>query len=262
MANSKDDSKDKPLDRYVAVLEAVAPFPDGLSASDVEAVLQLPKTTVNRLLKTLLEVNLLGVSSTKSRNYVLGTRLLRLAHASNDSDWIVTTTQRILQNLAESTGQTCFIAKLAGLEIKSVSTEAPDTPVRTYVVPGKSMPPNATASGKAILAFQPDEIVRKVLEAPLASYTAKTKIDVDVVLADLVEVRKRGYSLDLAEHVEGLASIGAPIKTPGIGVMYAVGITGPYERIVGESVFDSNVKQLLHAALKLQRAIQPIALLS
>lgn len=260
MPTGKDDNKDKPLDRYVAVLEALAPFPDGLSPSDVEAVLQLPKTTVNRLLKTLLEVNLVGVSSTRSRNYVLGNRLLRLAHASNDSDWIVTTTQRILQNLAESTGQTCFIAKLAGTEIRSVSTEAPDTPVRTYVVPGKTMPPNATASGKAILAFQTEEVVRKVLGASLDTFTANTKVDVEALMQDFADVRSRGYSLDLAEHVDGLASIGAPIKTPGIGVIYAVGITGPYERIVGESVFDNNLKQLLETASKLQRAIQPIAL--
>lgn len=256
----KDDNKDKPLDRYVAVLEALAPFAEGLSAPDVEAILQLPKTTVNRLLKTLLEANLVAVSSTRSRNYVLGNRLLRLAHASADSDWIVTATRKILGNLAEATGQTCFIARLAGFEIKSVSTESPDTPVRTYVVPGRTMPPNATASGKAILAFQPQDVVAKVLNASLDTFTANTKIDPEALAAELEEVRARGYSLDLAEHVEGLASIAAPIRTPGIGVIYAVGITGPYQRVVGENVFDFNLKNLLEAAAKLQRAIQPIAL--
>lgn len=259
---AKDENKDlrdRPLDRYVAILEALAPFPEGLSASDVEAILQLPKTTVNRLLKTLLEVNLVAISSTKARNYVLGNRLLRLTHSAADSSWVVTATQKILQNLADNTGQTCFITKLTGLEIRSVNTESPDTPVRTYVVPGKTMPPNATASGKAILAFQPDDVVQKALGGALEKYTSDTKTDYNLLRAELDEVRKRGYSLDLAEHVDGLASIAAPIKASGIGVIYAVGITGPYDRIVGEEVFKSNLDNLLEAARRLERAIQPIA---
>lgn len=247
-------SKERPLDRYVAVLESVAEFPEGLSALEVENLLRLPKTTVNRLLRTLLEAGLLEIGSAKARSYVLGPRLLRLLHTAPSGDWVESVAQRALRTLAKQTAETCFLVKLVGSEIRSVSTEAPDTPVRTYVVPGRIMPPNASASAKAILAWQSEALVDSILAQPLEKLTENSIIDRDVFKRELATVREQGYAVERGEHVEALASIACPVKTMKIGVLYAVGLTGPFERIVG-SAFAGHVDALLQTADTLARAI-------
>ncbi|UVK54593.1 helix-turn-helix domain-containing protein [Mesorhizobium sp. AR02] len=245
---------DGPLERYISVLEVLAPFPEGLAASDVESMLGLPKTTVNRLLKTLNEAGLIAASGIKSRNVVLGRRLLRLLHTSSDSSWIEIVTKRPLQALADKTGESCFIVKLSGLQIRSVNSEAPDTPVRTYVVPGSIMPINAAASAKAILAWQEEQVVAALLEQPLAALTANSTTDKAKLRQELEVVREKGYATDMAEHVEGLASIACPIHTKAMGVIYAIGLTGPYHRIVGEA-FERHVADLKHTAAQLAKSL-------
>jgi DNA-binding IclR family transcriptional regulator len=231
-----DGFKDRPLERYVSVLETLARFPDGLSSTEIEAILKLPKTTVNRLLNILQDSGLAQLTNGRGRKFVLGRRLLRILHLAPDTGWVEAATRRHLRELAETTGETCFVAKLSGRQIKSVISEAPDTPVGTYVVPGSIMPPNVTASAKAILAWQLDDVVSDVLSDPLERFTPNSIVDVDELRADLKRIRKRGYATDLAEHVEGIATIACPVITPSIGCIFSVGITGPYERIAGRGI--------------------------
>ena len=51
-------AKDSPLERYISILEMVAPFSQGLTAAEIEVALDLPKATVNRLLHALLDAGL------------------------------------------------------------------------------------------------------------------------------------------------------------------------------------------------------------
>lgn len=252
--DEQGSGKERPLDRYIAVLESVAEFPDGVSALEIENLLRLPKTTVNRLLKTLLEAELLEISSVKARSYVFGPRLLRLLHVAPNNNWVESVAQRALQVLAEETGETCFLVKLMGREIRSVSTEAPDTPVRTYVVPGSIMPPHATATAKAILAWQPEAFVDSILAQPLEKLTSNSNVDRDALKRELATVREQGYAVERGEHVNGLASIACAVMTAQIGVLYAVGLTGPFDRIIGNES-DNHIKALKKTADALARMI-------
>lgn len=248
-------AKDSPLERYIAILETVAPFSEGLTASELEAALDLPKTTVNRLLRTLMETGMIDVRITRNRSYRLGHRILRLLSMSPDTSWLVALAQKPLQNLADSTAQSAFIAKFDGTEVRSVTCVAPDTPVRTYVMPGMLMPVNAAASAKAILAFQPASTLKRILPSRLERYTERTKTDIDELMAELATVREQGYATDRAEHVHGIGAIAVPIRIPGLEVAYAVGITGPYNRVI-EQDFERHRASLAGTASRLGKLLQ------
>ena len=247
--------KDSPLERYMSILETIAPFADGLTAAELELALDLPKTTVNRLLHALMDGGMVSVDVNRGRSYKLGERMLRLLHSSPDTGWVDTIAHRPLQQLAERTGQSAFISKFDGTEVKSVTCVAPDTPIRMYVVPGMSMPMNATATGKAILAFQNGELVERILSQQLQSFTSNTKTDAKMLQAELAEIRKRGYATEQAEHVTGLGTIAFPIFTPPTDVVYAVGLTGPYSRIIDQD-FAGNCAALGETATRLGKLLQ------
>ncbi|WP_102960513.1 IclR family transcriptional regulator [Mangrovicella endophytica] len=247
-------SKDSPLERYISILETIAPFSDGLTAAELEAALNLPRTSINRLLHVLLDSGMVNADSVRNRTFRLGNRLLRILQMSPDSEWLATLAQRPLQDLAEETGQSAFISKFDGTEVRSVTCVAPDTPVRTYVMPGMAMPINATASAKAILAFHPDSEVDKLLISELQSFTDKTKTQVVDLKRELASVRERGYATDLAEHVAGLGSIAFPVRTARGAVAFAVGLTGPYGQIIDHN-FDAHCQALRSAARQLGKLV-------
>lgn len=252
---SKASAKDSPLERYISIMETVAPFEDGLTAIELETTLGLPKTTINRLLNSLIESGMISSDNVRNRTYKLGDRLLQLLQMSPDSGWLATLAQRPLQDLADQTGQSAFLSKFDGSEVRSVTCVAPDTPIRTYVMPGMTMPVNAAASAKAILAHHPEDTVKRILASELHSYTENTKTKMTELTKELAEVRERGYATDLAEHVPGLGSIAIPI-VPTIGdVNYAVGLTGPYSQIIDQN-FERNRQSLAEAAQRMAKLAQ------
>ncbi|MGV1795363.1 IclR family transcriptional regulator [Rhizobium sp. A37_96] len=247
--------KDSPLERYITILETIAPFPEGLSAAELETALDLPKTTVNRLLNVLAGSGMISYQNVRNRTFRLGDRILRLIQSSPEAGWLAMLAQRPLQTLAEQTGQSAYISRFDGAEVRSVTCVAPDTPVRTYVMPGMMLPINATASAKAILAFQPREVQEQALSRDLREYTEKTKVDINLLLEELEEVRRHGFAVDLAEHVAGLGSIAYPIQPAKSDVQYAVGVTGPFGMII-ERDFEAHCKAIEITARRIGKLLQ------
>lgn len=248
-------SQDTPLERYISILETVAPFADGLTSAELEIALDLPKTSVNRLLHALINSGLISVHNGRNRNYRLGDRVFRLLNASPDTSWLETLAQHPLQKLADTTGQSAYISRFDGEEIRSVTCVSPDTPVRTYVMPGMPMPVNATASAKAILAFQDPDTVERMISRPLQAYTEQTKTDVNDLARELREIQTNGFATDKAEHVPGLGSIAFPIRVPDVPVAHAVGLTGPYSLIL-ETAFEANCEAISETAARLAKLLQ------
>ena len=252
----KDDAVYGPLGRYMAILEMLAPFADGLSAAELEQALDLPKTTVNRLLHGLVAAGMVAAvpGQGRMRSFRLGGRMLRLLHSSPDTGWIESMARRPLRALAETTGHAAFLVRFDGTSMRSISCEAPETPVRMYVAPGMDMPVHAAASAKVILSFQSLRTIETLLAQDLPNYTPQT-LDRDMLYAELAEIRIRGYATDRAEHVIGLGSIACPIFTPPGPVIYAVGLTGPYARVI-EQDFPAHLSAVADAALRLGKVLQ------
>jgi len=116
------------------------------------------------------------------------------------------------------------------------------------------MPINASASAKAILAWQEEDVIAALLDQPMTALTANSTTDKAKLRQELELIRTRGYATDLAEHVEGLASIACAIHTKTMGVIYAIGLTGPYERVVGDA-FARHVNDLKMAAEHLAKSL-------
>ena len=114
--------------------------------------------------------------------------------------------------------------------------EAPDTPWRGFVLPGKHMPPHAAASAKAILAFQSDATIDAALAPPLPKLASRTRTDPAMIREEYEAVRKQGYATCLAEIDDGLAALGVPVPVPHLGVVYSLGVTGPLQRVVDKDL--------------------------
>ena len=231
-SNAQASAADSPLNRYFRVLEAVASFPHGMTLVQMVDVLGLPKTTVHRLLKGLLSSGALTALTPKYGPYVLGTRVLNILYSGMPDDWVDSLARPILKELADKTGETCFVARLSDLSIHSVAMVTPENDVRSYVVPGKTLTPHGASSAKAILAFQPEAVVKAILPSPLPAITDRTKTRIKDVLKEYEEVRQTNVAYCVGEDIPGFAGIASPIHLPSIGVKYSVAITGRIDDLI------------------------------
>jgi IclR family acetate operon transcriptional repressor len=84
---------------------------------------------------------------------------------------------------------------------------------------------HATALGKSILAFLPDDDQEACLGTELSERTIKTITDRTRLKQELGAVRERGYALDREENEDGAMCVGVPILCGPAYPVAAISIT-------------------------------------
>lgn len=219
------DDKTTPLERYVRILEAIAASGGRATAGDLVTILDLPRPTVHRLLRSLLDTQL--IEKLSENRYGIAERMQRMSLLAADDRWFEPVLRPIVVEAAEAFNMTTYVGRYDGRNVVSIMMESPEEPWRAYVLPGREFAPHAAAGAKAILAFQPQKTVELQLrEQRLPRFTPKTLVSVEDVLDDYVEVRRRQYGSCLGEIDESINALAVPVMAHRQVVM-SIGITAP-----------------------------------
>ncbi|MBI2158330.1 MAG: IclR family transcriptional regulator [Candidatus Rokubacteria bacterium] len=138
----------------------------------------------------------------------------------------------ILQALADETDELVQLAVVEDGEVLFVAkAEGPGQQIRMLPLVGLVAPAHATASGKIWLAHLPEaEALAVLARQGLRRLTPRTITSRGKLLAQLREVRARGYAIVDEELVEGGRAVAAPILVGG-RVVGAVAVSGPTFRL-------------------------------
>jgi DNA-binding IclR family transcriptional regulator len=79
----------------------------------------------------------------------------------------------------------------------------------------RPVPLHATSTGKAWLAWLPEQEARSVLGPVLEGFTDATVTDVSRLLRELGQIRERGYAVSAGELEPALCGVSAPVLRPG-----------------------------------------------
>jgi DNA-binding IclR family transcriptional regulator len=237
MTTEDSDTASGPLERYMSLLELVAAFPGELTSTDVANGLQLPKSTVHRLLRVLARSGLVEGGDNKARQISLGGRLTRLLHASRGADWIEAATLPHLAQAAMNYADACYyLSCLSGHRVFVVSSACGDPKWRSYIETGQEISQHAGASAKIILAYQSDKILEAALSGPLTAFTTDTCTDPKLVKKEIRKASKLGYATCINEINDGMSALAVPIFLRNVGVIYSVGITGPITKRITQEL--------------------------
>ncbi len=220
---------DKPLGRYVRVLEEVAASNTGLTLTEIAREMGLQPASVHRLVHGLVNLGLLQRSS-GSKGFMLGFRLQALLQKTMNLTGYGDLARSALDQLVNEFGETAHLAQLKGDVAESVLMAQPVGSGRTFVQPGRQLPLHAAASGKAILAFQDPDFIARFMTRPREQFTSRTKIGQTEILRELEQIRAEGMAVCDNELDAGVLSYGQPVRVRGGHVLYSVGITGLADR--------------------------------
>jgi len=215
------------IERAAAVLRLLAAAPDGLGVADLGNALSLAKPTVHGILRTLQQVGFVEQDHTGA-HYHLSDIFGRLGESYLDPNELRSRAINWADSLASRSGEVVRVGRLVDGTVEVVHhVFRPDDSDQALDV-GTTLPPHATALGKAVLAFDTSGAARP---RRLEAYTTRTITDPARLADELATVRARGWASELEEHTVELASIAAPIRGLGGLVVGAVGLAGRLERI-------------------------------
>lgn len=220
-----------PIERYFQIVEIVASSHDGLTLTDITQLTGLPKPTAHRLVRTLVELGILASDDTWYKTFRIGSRMWRMLHLGVDRDKASAFSQLVVDDLAARFGETAYVVRLDRTGVLSIARSAPDQGHRLHVLPGDHLPAHAAASAKAILAYQDGSVLDAYLTEPLERLTPFTHTTLDEVLAEFEKVRQTGYAICDREIDENIMAYACPVPVEHVGVVYAIGVTGPVTRL-------------------------------
>jgi IclR family acetate operon transcriptional repressor len=215
------------LERVFAILDCFSARESELTLAELASRTAIPKPTVHRLAKILVEQRLLKRTE---GGFALGIRLFELGELVGEQRDLRDASLPFLEELYELTHETIHLAVLEGNEVlyfvKIVGYKAFALPTRT----GGRWPVHASALGKVLMAFGPADPLQ-LLPPCLKPLTPYTIIDPHRLQRELAIVRRVGTAIESQEAVLGNACVAAPIFDPAGQVLAAVSVSGPPMRL-------------------------------
>lgn len=216
------------VDRAIRVLTALQGA-RRMSLSELAARLQLAPSTTHGIVRTLVEHGMV-VQERGSSRYQLGPAVLRLGNVYLDTLELRSKAVPWAESLALRTGCAVRTGVLLLDDVVIIHHEPRPDGSRQMPEVGIVIPVHASALGKAMLAFLPDEESRVLASAPLRSMTGETLTTADELGQQLDLIRLTGIAVEEGEAVIGESAMASPVfdssglAVGAIGVVLTAGI--------------------------------------
>lgn len=219
------------LIRGLRVVEAIASSTPAIGVGELSRQLQLPKSTVQRLLRTLELEGWAETSSEPVTRWQLTPRLLSVARSGAPARGIRDIALPHVAELGKATGETIHFCLPDGIQ-QLVLVERIDSiqPVRTYNPIGAGTGFHNSAAGKSWLAALSEDELVEHLAAPLEPTMPNTITDPAEMVRQVREARANGYAVNLAENRAGVCAIGAAVVDTAGKPIATVSISMPESR--------------------------------
>jgi DNA-binding IclR family transcriptional regulator len=197
--------------------------------------LKLNKTTTFRLL-TALESEEMLARNPATDTFTLGPEMIVLGAKALRSNSLRVASRGELKSLAESVGETSSLEILAVPDVVIIDEILGDHLMGGVPSIGTRWTALATSTGKAIIAYLPEDQQEAILKIPVPKFTPKTVTSPEALRKDLAEVKKRGFAV-ADEAIElGFIAIGAPVRNYEGEVVAAISIGGPVLRLSAKRI--------------------------
>lgn len=225
------DSAAKSFKKMGAVLDCFSRTRESLSIADIAEETGLPRTTIHRIAASLKQIGLIDQDGRRG-DYRLGLRMFHYGSVVLANLNLNERAHRHVVNLNTLTGEIVHLHMFDGSQMVCIEREEMGELRSTTLTTIEAAPVHCTSVGKAFLAFQPDDVIRRVVAAEgLERRTEKTLDTLATLLIDMKRIRERGYATDEEENEIGVQCIGAPIRDSRGRVFASVSVSGPTSRM-------------------------------
>lgn len=223
------------VERALLLVDTIAEAGGEASLTELANRTGLNISTCHHLLATLIKRGFVA-KVTGKRLYALGSRILQLSHACLQVD-LPRRAQPYLETINRVTGETVHLAALQGDTVVTLARREALHAVRVDTSKlGKIEAPHATAHGKAMLAWLPEDEMRRILAHGMKPFTENTITDFAEFVEALRVVRRQGYAIDREEFLPGVICVGSAIRDQAGTVIGSISASTPTMRATDEHI--------------------------
>ncbi|QQK81727.1 IclR family transcriptional regulator [Salicibibacter cibi] len=200
-----------------------------LSLTEICTKLELPKSTTARLIETLIETEMLQRNDHNFK-YKLGHNVYTLGRVAEKSNDIVRLAAPFMKQLREDTGESVTLYKIERDKRICLERFVSNQPISHNVTVGTRLDLDIGSAGKALLAFQDDLFVEKILKRQ-EFYGRMERL-----WSELKEIKKTNITKSYDERGTGVNAVSSAIYNMTGQVKFALCVSGPSVRFTKEKM--------------------------
>ena len=203
----------------------------GFGISEISASLNMGKSTVHRILNTLMEYQYVERCENSTR-YRLGMGVFKVGNAALAQHTISLADFTPLDELCTAYNEAVNVGVRTKNKVTIIYKCEAEMTLQVKRQIGETEPLHTTAMGKVLICELPEQQVRELFAATeMRLYTAKTISSVESLLPVLQRVRQQGYAMDEEEYCLGLTCLACPVRDYSGKIVAAMSVSGPSVRM-------------------------------
>lgn len=242
------------INRTIQIIETLSTFPQGASLAELASYIDLPKSTLYRILSTLIINGY--VTKNNNQKYQNTMRMFEIGSRVANELNLTSISRPYINKLSNITNEAIHLVVRDGIDVIYLYKEdSPNSILRMSSRVGLRNPMYCTAVGKSILALLPaDELESIWNKSTIVRFTPTTITTLDEMKHECELIRSAGYALDNEEHELGVRCIGVAILDFSGVPVGALSISAPVTRMDDETInryvpyitkFASNISKIL-----------------
>ncbi len=242
----------KAVSHAINIIEFLYDVGKESSISEIAKSTGMFGSTIHRQLATLKEHGFIYQNPINSK-YWLGLRFYAIGNMVKQNLPIINIIGAKADEVAKKYSQSIFIAMpdyssdiCAQQAIVFKSSHSP-VRHRNEIAAGTILVSHGSATGKCMMAYYNENILKQYIKNPLVKLTERTITDWEALLAEFSTIRARGYALDSEEEEDGKTCVAIPILDSQKNVVASISLSGLTKSIF-ENPINSIVKDLYEIA--------------
>lgn len=199
------------LEKAIEILQHLHEEPGGVGVTAIGRALDMPKSSVHRLLSALARRSL--VERDTRGHYRTGIGLVALGLGALEREPVVAAARPVLESEAAALGETVFLVAARAGRLLVLDKAEGSGFLRAAPRVGAEVPVHATAVGKLFIAFGGDSVA--LPEGAFERFTPQTVGSTAALLLDVARAREQGFAVSREEWIPGLAVVAAPVLVRG-----------------------------------------------
>lgn len=229
-------------DRALVILELLAN--ESMTATDIQNKLELNKSTVHRLMMTLLNRGFVERNEATGI-YTIGLKMVEISSIRLNQVELKTEALPYLHQLADKVNMSVQLAIYDEGEAVFIEKVEKYKSFHMYCQTGKRIPLYCSAVGKSLVMDKTNsEILAILKKIDFEKFTDKTMETPEEVLKDIMDSRFLGYTKDNSEHEHDVYCVASPIYDYRGKIVAAASLTGFSDKIYEED--GKEVRDELH----------------
>lgn len=223
----------QPTLRVIRILNFISKnnFNEGVSFSNISEKLNIPKSTLSPILKTLNTSEYIYLDK-DSRKYTIGMGIFTVGQSVLNNTSLFDYIKKTMDDIVFECNEICQLGILNSNDKSKVLYIAKVEPLQSIKLMssiGSSLPAHASALGKSLLYKTSKNKVQNIFNGNFYKLTPNTITNFEDFCEDLEEVSKKGYSYESGESTEDIECIAVPIEKDS-RVIAAISLSIPIYR--------------------------------